>query len=84
MKKVAFIISNIEEYGKFISFCIDYDICVFRSYWDEREKSHWCYSIDWESNKCFYSPRSYYENKNYEVVTPKFELDDDGRYRWCY
>lgn len=32
MKKVAFIISNIEEYGKLIAFCIENDICVFRTY----------------------------------------------------
>lgn len=83
MKKVAFIISNIEEYGKLISFCIRYDICVFRTYWDEREKVDRCYSIDWKEKKCLYSPRLYFENNGYEIVTPIFQLDDYGNYGWC-
>lgn len=53
MKKVAFIISNIEEYGKLIAFCIRNDICVFRTYWDEREKGDRCYSIDWKEKDAF-------------------------------
>lgn len=35
MNKKAYLITNIEEYGKFISFCINKDICVFRTYWNE-------------------------------------------------
>ncbi|MDY4255965.1 MAG: hypothetical protein SOX69_09645 [Oscillospiraceae bacterium] len=27
--KTAYLITDIEEYGKFISFCIDNDVCVF-------------------------------------------------------
>lgn len=56
MKKVAFIISNIEEYGKLIAFCIENDICVFRTYWNEREKGDRCYSIDWKEKKVFIFP----------------------------
>lgn len=35
MNKKAYLINSIEEYGKFISFCINKDICVFRTYWNE-------------------------------------------------
>lgn len=83
MKKVAFIISNIEEYGKMISFCIRNDICVFRTYWDEREKGERCYSIDFKEKKCLYSFRLYYENNGYEIVSPIFQLDNYGNYGWC-
>lgn len=36
--KRVYYIANIEEYGKFISYCIENDVNVFRTYWDEREK----------------------------------------------
>lgn len=83
MKKVAFIISNIEEYGKLIAFCIENDICVFRTYWNEREKGDRCYSIDWKEKKCLYSPRLYYENNDYEILSPIFKPNEYGDYRWC-
>ena len=38
MNKVAYLIANIEDYGKLMAFCIKHDICVFRTYWDERKK----------------------------------------------
>lgn len=79
MKK-AFLISNIEEYGKLISFCIRNDITVFRTYWNEREKGERCYNIDWKEKRCHYSPRCYYENGDYEIVTPIFQLDEYGKY----
>ena len=34
----VYLISNVEEFGKLMSFCIDNDICVFRTYWNEQEK----------------------------------------------
>jgi hypothetical protein len=83
MKKVAFIISNIEEYGKLISFCIRNDICVFRTYWDEREKGKRCYSIDWKEKRCLYSSQFYFEDNDYEIVSPIFQLDNYGNYGWC-
>lgn len=83
MKKVAFIISNIEEYGKMISFCINNDICVFRTYWDEREKGVRLYSIDWKEKRCLYSSKLYFENNGYEIVSPIFQLDNYGNYGWC-
>lgn len=38
MSKKAYLLMSIEEYGKFIAYCIENDITVFRTYWDEREK----------------------------------------------
>lgn len=76
--KEAFLIANIEEYGKFISYCIENDVTVFRTYWDEREKGDRCFSIDWEQKRCFYSRRSYYEHIGYEIIEPKFELSNYG------
>lgn len=45
--KNVYLILDIEEYGKFISYCIEHDISVWRTYWDEREKGNRCYQIDW-------------------------------------
>ena len=82
MKKEAFLIANIEEYGKLISFCIDNDISVFRTYWNEREKGNRCYYIDWKEKKCSYSTRGFYEKiKGYKIVTPVFQLNAYGEYR---
>lgn len=81
MLKRAFAITNIEEYGKFISFCIENDVCVFRTYWDEREKNDRCYCIDFQEKRCFYAPRRYYEEKGYAIVTPTFLLDECGQYK---
>lgn len=80
MSKKAFLITSIEEYGKLISFCINNDICVFRTYWDEREKGDRCYNIDWKEKRCYYSSRSYYENNGCEIVTPTFLLDKYGTF----
>jgi hypothetical protein len=81
MEKKAFLIANIEEYGKLISFCINNDICVFRTYWDEREKGDRCYNIDWKEKRCYYSSRRYYENNGYEIVSPTFQLNEYGKYK---
>lgn len=80
MNKKAYLISNIEEYGKLISFCIKHDITVWRTYWDEREKENRCYQIDWKQKRCYYSSRKFYENENYEIVVPIFCLDNYGNY----
>ncbi len=81
MNKEAYLITNIEEYGKLIAFCIERDICVFRTYWDEREKGDRCYYIDWQENRCLYSSRRYWENNGYEIVKPNFYVNDYGKYR---
>ena len=80
MKKRAFLITSIEEYGKLIAFCISKDICVYRTYWDEREKISRCYNIDWKEKCCYYSKLRYYEDNGYEIVKPIFMLNDYGEY----
>lgn len=81
MSKKAYLIANIEEYGKFISFCINNDITVWRTYWDEREAGDRCYQIDWKEKRCHYSPRCYYENNGYEIVVPRFTLNNYGDFK---
>lgn len=76
--ETVYLITDIEEYGKFISFCIENDVCVFRTYWDENEKGDRCYRIDWREKRCFYSSRRYFETNGFSVVTPVFVLDEYG------
>ena len=78
--KTAYLISNIEEYGKFISFLINNDINVFRLYWDEREKGDRCFAIDWKEKRCYYSSRKYYENNGYEIIKPNLVCNQYGDY----
>lgn len=81
MEKTAYLISNIEEYGKLISFCIENDISVFRTYWDEREKGDRCYRIDWQEKRCYYSSQRYWKDNGYDIVTPAFHLNEYGKYK---
>ena len=78
--RTAYLIPNIEEYGKFISFLINHDINVFRLYWDEREKGIRCFNINWKYNCCYYSSKDYYLSEGYEIITPTFELNQYGDY----
>ena len=80
MKERAFLITSVEEYGKLIAFCIRKDICVYRTYWDEREKGSRCYNIDWKEKCCYYSKLRYYENNGYEIVKPIFRPNAYGEY----
>lgn len=80
MNKRAFLIESVEEYGKLIALCITKDICVYRTYWDEREKGSRCYNIDWKERRCYYSKLSYYENNGYEIVKPIFRPNAYGEY----
>lgn len=81
MKKEAYLITNIEEYGKLISFCIDNDISVFRTYWSDQDKGNRCYCIDWKEKRCYYASRRYYETKDYKVITPAFQINAYGEYK---
>ena len=84
MKNIVYLIKNIEEYGKLMAFCIDHDISVWRTYWDEREKGNRCYYINWKEKRCYYSSLDYYQGKyrfddiEYEIVEPIFEFDKYG------
>lgn len=78
MEKEAFIISNLEEYGKLMAFCIQNDISVWRTYWDERDTDT-CYSIDWKMKRCYYSQKQYWINNGYKVYKPMFFIDQYGK-----
>ena len=80
--KIAFSISSIEEYGKLMAYCIQYDINVFRTYWDEREKGERCYiiNISQYSKNCEYSSKRYFIANDYTIVKPVFHLDAFGKY----
>ena len=78
--KIAYRISSIEDYGKFMAFCIDKDINVWRTYWDEREKGDRCYSIDWREKRCYYSSKRYYTDNDYTVIDPTFSINAFGDY----
>lgn len=81
MNKTAFLITSIAEYGKLISFCIENDISVFRTYWDEREKGDRCFQIDWADKRCYYSSKRFYESEGYEIITPIFYVNSYGNYK---
>lgn len=76
----AYLIANIEEYGKLMAHCIENDICVFRTFWDAREQGNRCYIVDYPNKKCFYSSRKYCEDIGYEIVIPNFAVDKWGRW----
>lgn len=78
--KTAYLISNIEEYGKFLAFLINNDISVYRLYWDEREKGDRCYEIDWKEKRCYYSTREFYEDDGCEIIEPNFVCNQYGDY----
>ncbi len=77
----VYLIKNIEEYGKLIAYCIEKDISVFRSYWDDREKSNRCYNISFKDKRLYYSSKEYYENEGAEIVIPEFYCTNFGDYR---
>ena len=81
----AYLILNIEEYGKLMSFCIENDISIWRTYWDDREAGDRCYHIDWSNKRCHYATKDYYEAMGYKIVEPKFVLNEYGKYKleWC-
>ena len=75
----CFLIENITEYGKFIAYCIERDISVFRVYWDEREKGDRCYKISFTEKRCYYSNRSYYESVGIQIFKPVFSFNEYGK-----
>lgn len=81
MRKQAYLINSIEEYGKLISMCIEFDISVWRTFWDERECGTRCYHIDWQEKRCYYSSRQFYEDNGYDIVIPVFDVDKWGIYK---
>ena len=77
----VYLIKNIEEYGKLVAYCIENDISVFRSYWDDREKGNRCYNISLEDKKLYYGSKEYYKNEGAEIIIPEFYCTTFGKYR---
>lgn len=77
----VYLIKNIEEYGKLIAYCIENDISVFRTYWDDREKGNRCYHISFKDKKCYYGDKEYYENEGAKIIIPEFYCTKFGKYR---
>lgn len=76
MNKKVYLIRNIEQYGKFIAYCIKHDIKVWRVYWNEHHNH--CYCIDWEQKKCTYGSINYWDDKGYMILEPTFSFDEFG------
>lgn len=83
----AYLLKDITEYGKLMAYCIEHDICVWRTYWDEREAGERCYCINWKEKRCHYS-KDWYKQSNakfwkegetYKIVRPVFGVDQWGR-----
>ena len=83
MSKKVFLITSVEQYGKFVSYCIDNDISVWRLYWDDREKGNRCFHINWKEKRCYYASKKFYEDEGFEVITPLFLLNF-GSYELVY
>lgn len=78
--KIAYRILSVEDFGKLMSFCIDKDVCVFRTYFNNACLSDRCYTIDWKEKRCYYGSEQYYLDHSYTVITPTFLTDVYGNY----
>lgn len=81
MNKIVYLIDSITEYGKLISYCIENDVSVFRTYWDERKRGDRCYLLDWKEKRCLYSDQKYWVENRYEIIKPEFYVDEYGKYQ---
>lgn len=77
MKKVAYLIKNIKQFGFLIAYCIDKDISVFRTFY--RVGDNFCYNINFKEKRCYYSSVDYYESEGYEIFEPRFDFDEFGK-----
>ena len=77
MKKV-YLITNIEQYAMLIAYCVEHDISVFRTFWNEREKGNRCYYVNFKDKRCLYSSKEYWLKEGYEIVVPEFYFDEYG------
>ena len=77
---IAYLISTIEDYGKFVSILINRDVSCWRLYWDERKVGSVCYIIDWREKRCYYGSLAYCIESEYRIIKPKFVLDKFGNY----
>lgn len=77
----VYLIKTIKEYGKLIAYCIENDISVFRSYWDDREKGDRCYHVSFKDKRLYYSSKEYYETEGAEIIIPEFYCTNFGEYK---
>lgn len=80
MRNIAYSISNIDDYSKFLAFCVQHDVCVSRLYWSAIDAGDRCFFIDWRERCCYYSPRAYFLIHDYCLVHPSFVLNSSGNY----
>ena len=73
----AYRIEDITEFGKLMAYCIEKDISVWRTYWNENEKDT-CYFIDWKEKRCCYSSEKYYRSLGYDICIPIFKVTEFG------
>lgn len=66
--KICFLIDNVEDFGKLVSYCIEHDISVFRSYYIP---GHY-YHIDFDLKRLFHSKKEFYQEEGYVLKKPKF------------
>ena len=77
-ERKVYLISNIEEYGKLMAYCIEHDIVVFRTYWNEKEKGNRCFEVNFKDKRCYYSSKEYYFNEGYNILIPVFDFNKFG------
>lgn len=80
MNNVAYLIDNITDFGKFLTFCIQNDFSVFRTFWDDREKGKRCFHLSYSDKLVYYSDISFYKSKGYKILRPSFELNSYSEY----
>ena len=76
---ICLLVDNIKDYGFLMAYCIDKDICVFRTYWNEKEKTSMCYKIDYTDKRCYKSDVDYYKENGDEIFKPIFSFDEYGK-----
>ena len=79
LNATVYTFSDISEFGKFLAYCVEQDISVWRLYWDERERDQRCYCVDWKERRCYYADRSYYLQEGYKIYNPSFGFDQFGK-----
>ena len=77
-ERIAYILKDITEYGKFVAYCIDHDISVYRLYWNEQNKNR-CYVIYPDMKLAGVANKDWCALA-YSLKEPKFYLSKYGRW----
>lgn len=70
----AYKFKNAEHFGLFLIYCVEKDITVWRTYWDNRKKDR-LYILNWQERRVYYTD---FDDEKYEVIVPKFHFDGFG------